>query len=749
MSAAQIHHFSPQRTPPEDLEAILVGRESLLDRTISKIRNSATTKNKHHRLFVGQRGIGKTHLVSLINHRVSQDKKLNGRIRIAWLNEDETSSRFLQLLVRIYRSLSARYPEEYPAEDLQSVMGTDPDAALQRLSSSLIERTGKRTILLLIENLDAYFAKFSVEEQRRWRGFIQDHPIFTMVATAQRLFDGIAKQDEPFYGFFDTHHLPPFSVEQTVEMLTKIATLNDDTDLLRILETNRGRSRLKVLHFLAGGNPRLYVLLAELIAEESLDDVVDAFEAMVDRQLTSFYQERLRWLAPLQQDIVQVLCRHRPAISVKRIAEELFTTNQSVSGQLKELRSFGYVRSSKDGRETRYELAEPLMRLVMQVKETDSRQPLRLLVEFLQAWFERQDLESRLTKHNRDSTGWRYLTAAVENYDKFLESWPMLDSSDSTLLKQADEFFQNGDTANAIDFYTTVIKMKDAPVDQVANALIKRGLAYLKQEDTEKQIADFSTVIELKDAPVDLRAEAFHLRGLSRGYLASTSHPTFPASSISDFTSVIKLKASGRLVAEAFLCRGFAYRHQADKANSINDFTAVIKMGDAPPDRIAQAFFIRSAVHADSGNVDLATNDLCELVTFSKNDLRTTIETDPSGFCSTVIAVLFASPQANRIGIAEKVLQRVTEQKIEDAFGQALIEQLSYLKDSDWSADDLKAWNQLWQQLGAENESLRVPLRLLGTGTDYLVTKKETSLLELPLEERRIIRNILGLDEST
>lgn len=727
MTVGRIHQFSPQRTAPEDLEAILVAREPLLNATMAKIRNSATTKNKHHRLFVGQRGIGKTHLLSLINHRVSQNEKLNSKLRVAWLNEDETSSRFLQLLIRIYRSLSLRYPEQYPPEDVQGVIGTDPENALKQLSDLLVQRTGKHTILLLIENLDAHFAKFSVEEQRRWRGFMQDHPVFTTVATAQRLFDGIAKQDEPFFGFFDSQHLAPLTVDQTTEMLKKLAAINEDKKLEQLLSTDKGRSRLQVVHFLAGGNPRLYVLMAELITEESLDDVVQAFEAMVDRQLTSYYQERLRWLAPLQQDIVQVLCRHRPAISVKDIAEELFTTNQSISGQLKELRSYGYVRANKDGREMRYELAEPLMRLVMQVKETNSQQPLRLLVEFLQAWFERQDLESRFANHDSDGPGRIYLEAAIESFDSFREGWPVFEATESDNLTIAGQ--------------TKVIESADSTPDQMATALVNRGNSYHKQGDAVGAIADYTAVIEMKDAPVDRVAIALMMRAVH--HVAKDV-----ASTIADYTTIIGMKEMPiAMVAGALVLRSWVYVDNRQPSKAIADCTTVIKMEHAPVSIVGMALNQRIVANSQQGNTNLAATDLAEVMSYSIANLRHAVDFDRSEFLSTAITVLYALPDSDRSVLAVKTLQRVSGLAVEEFFGRALVGQLAELKDGNSTAEELISWNRLWQELGAGTESLDVPLRLLSAGIDYLVTKKETALLELPLEERQIVRQALELDD--
>ena len=52
-------------TSPERLRRTSVGRQHLLDNAIESLRNSLSRKSKHHMLFVGPRGIGKTHLLSM------------------------------------------------------------------------------------------------------------------------------------------------------------------------------------------------------------------------------------------------------------------------------------------------------------------------------------------------------------------------------------------------------------------------------------------------------------------------------------------------------------------------------------------------------------------------------------------------------------------------------------------------------------------------------------------------------------
>src|SRR5439155_13493379 len=96
-----------------------------------------------------------------------------------------------------------------------------------------------------------------------------------------------------------------------------------------------------------------------------------------------------------QRKIVEFLCRQARTVPVKEIAGELFLTEQTAAAQLKSLKDKWYVTAGTVGRESRYELAEPLMRLCVEVKDSQ-REPIRLIVEFLRIWYDRPGLEARL-----------------------------------------------------------------------------------------------------------------------------------------------------------------------------------------------------------------------------------------------------------------------------------------------------------------------------------------------------------------
>ena len=288
-----------------------------------------------------------------------------------------------------------------------------PDDAAESILKSIIDRLGKRNILLIMENLDRVFAGLGDLGQKKWRAFLQEQPRIATLATSQQLFDGIASRDEAFFGFFDIQHLAPLSVDDARELIRKISLEQGNRDLVAYLDSAEGRYRIRALHHLAGGNHRMYVLLAEFLTKESLDDLVEAFEGLAE-DLTPYFQERVRSLPPQQARIVQCLCNANGAMTVKEIAEETFIAEGNCSKQLGNLKQKGYVQSQKRGKESFYEMAEPLMRLCLEVKNQRGR-PLRLVAKFLRAWFPESQLrKTPIPASGASSRGDAYRAAALE-----------------------------------------------------------------------------------------------------------------------------------------------------------------------------------------------------------------------------------------------------------------------------------------------------------------------------------------------
>jgi len=411
-----IWRFSPNQTDPELLEAIFVGREALLQNVLEKIADAAASDATHHVLLYGPRGIGKSHFISLLHYRMLTDAKLCKSVQIAWLNEDETTTSMVQLLVRIYRSLCKSYPDEYSAEWLDELLNQSPDEITSVLVRRLSARFENRTLVILVENLNLLFENLGTNGQQELRSFLQENPFACVIATSQQLFKAVTDRSEPFFGFFQQIQLKPLSLEDAQTLLVRIATAKGQSELAAFLNTPDGRGRVRAIHDLAGGNHRVYIVLSGFVTRESLDQLVAPFKKMAD-DLTPYYQERLRWVSPLQRQIVELLCRVHGTLNPKEIARRLLVDQGSVGKQIRILEEIGYLTSTKRGREVFYELSEPLMRLAYEVKEHSL---LGMLIEFLRIWYRPEQMLQLRSAGLCPSTQ-AYIDAAYERSQTHLD----------------------------------------------------------------------------------------------------------------------------------------------------------------------------------------------------------------------------------------------------------------------------------------------------------------------------------------
>ena len=455
-----LSRFTPSLMSPEVLEGIFVQRERLARRTVSLVRESVLGATKHHTLLVGPRGIGKTHFVSLVHHRVQAMDDLRERMRIAWLREEEWGvSSFLDLLLRILRALDETYPGEDIDRRTSALYDLRPDRAEQEAIRLVDEILSGRTLFLIVENLDDLFRGLQEEGQQRLRAYLQNHNTWTILAASQGLFSGVSLQTSPFYGFFRIKHLKELEFEDAVELLKKIASLGGQDDLAAFLATPTGRARVRAVHHLAGGNPRIYVILSQFLTREALDELVDAFLGAMDG-LTPYYQSRMAWLSPQQRKIVDLMCTRGSALPVKEIAQRAFMTHQTASSQLKALREYGYVRSTTVGRESFYELREPLMRLSFEVKKQRGA-PIRLFIDFLRFWYSRHEIVTRLSDPELvDALEQDYLRRALEMVRDDVE-----DPRVSACIKDCDTAFLRASYTDALSAAEELVALRGAASD--------------------------------------------------------------------------------------------------------------------------------------------------------------------------------------------------------------------------------------------------------------------------------------------
>jgi tetratricopeptide (TPR) repeat protein len=393
-----ISRFSPGNCDPAFLESITVGREDLLRGLEKAVSSSVRSGAGHHSLIVGPRGAGKTHLVALLRDRVQRNEKLRKRVVIAYLKEEERGvAHFLDWLVRILQSF-VRHEEAGPAlaREIEQLMDMEHEAAQAAAEQLLVRFVGKRRLLLLVENLGEIFSSkkgMGREGQQRFRDLVQQHPFWTIVATTQALFDDVQTRDAPFYGFFKIQHVQPLTFEEAASLLERLAEVEQRPKLHAFLKTAPARGRIRAVHSLTRGSPRLLVIFYQFIDSDSVEELSSSFLGMVD-SLTSYYQERMNLLSAGQQKIVEALCSQRTPMTVKQIARSCFISPSSASSELKRLADMRYVTSQRAGRESYYEISEPLFRICFEVKENRGY-PVRLFVDFLGVFYTAEELDRK------------------------------------------------------------------------------------------------------------------------------------------------------------------------------------------------------------------------------------------------------------------------------------------------------------------------------------------------------------------
>ncbi len=496
MQDSYLSSFTPSLMLAETLEAIFVQREKLVEDLIASVRESATTKSKHYRLLVGMRGIGKTHTIALLYHRIKQEADLQDKLLIAWLKEEEWGiSSWLDLQIRIFRALKDLYPEEYQdklAADVETLYQLSPQEATARGEIILKEFTSKRTLLILTENFDETLKGLGDTGQKKLRAYLQNNCFITIIATSQSLSNDFTSKKRAFYGFFNTNNLDKLSLEEATNLLTKIAQLQKDKELTQFIRTQTGKDRIKAINHLAGGNHRVYIIFSQFLTRDSLDDLVKPVMQTLD-ELTPYYQARMQWLSPQQRKIIELLCDRRNAIPVKEISQRCFISHQTASSQLKDLLTKGYVVKETHGRESFYELQEPLMRICLEIKKQRG-EPIKLFIDFLRIWYTQKELENRFKQLPDGCLEKEYILKALELQPIFTDSIRLSES------EKLNELLQEIRVSYEQEDYQATLTLCDRAIGIYSDDYriwVYRGLSLAELGKYESSIESFDRVIKL------------------------------------------------------------------------------------------------------------------------------------------------------------------------------------------------------------------------------------------------------------
>ncbi|MHC9538602.1 MAG: tetratricopeptide repeat protein [Vulcanimicrobiota bacterium] len=420
----RVKFYNPREMSEEILEEMFVGREAILNEILEDLRRQSHSKTRQHWIISGPRGIGKTHLVGMIYHRVRRDEELSRAYLPIWTGEADAYEIYsAQVLLS---KIAQRYLEEIQKTDeaaavefsrtLEEISADADESLFEELCELLKDEAKKRKKILLVmmENLDEVLSGFapraSISEMKKLRSLLtHDREFLFINTTPANHINKLSNPKEPLFGQFKSRALGSLSEEDMCAIFEKLGILTGQEEKGKsFCVGEKSPVTRKVLHRLVGGNARSVVMAFEILSSSSqLDTLIDEFNSLLDVH-TAYFEARLAHLAPRERAIVAAMSLSRENLTLQEIAKATKLPERSLSTQVDRLIEEGHVVKvgGAGGKGTIYSITDGLFRLWYQYRY--GKKILEPLVRFIALWFELPDIEnmqkefeSKITKEVR------------------------------------------------------------------------------------------------------------------------------------------------------------------------------------------------------------------------------------------------------------------------------------------------------------------------------------------------------------
>lgn len=384
--------YNPALWSRDEVRTYYVARPKLLARFIDDFRREKPGTRPQHRLILGQRGMGKSTLLRRLAIAVDDDSELAA----AWIplvfpeeqyNVGSLADFWLNCLDALgdYLESHGRTAEMNAIDaEVERLDRKDGEGALQTLLR-IAEKLGRR-LILLVDNIDLILDRL---KDKDWalREALQEYPQLMLIGASSRALEASYDYGRAFYDFFRIDELRGLSEDEMRETIVNLARLRGAEELIQRLQADPGR--LRVLHTLTGGNPRLAVLAYAVLLKGFSSDVCADLESLLD-EVTPQYKARFDALPPQAQLLLDKLALHWDPMSARQVADALGWGVNQASAQLDRLAQAGVVEKVKAGQGKRmaFQVAERFFNIWYLMRAGQrARRRLMCLVGFLHAYY--------------------------------------------------------------------------------------------------------------------------------------------------------------------------------------------------------------------------------------------------------------------------------------------------------------------------------------------------------------------------
>jgi TPR repeat protein len=420
--------YSYQNANLSDEEVIkhFVVRKHEYDRIISEIRRDDMSGSIQHYLLIGRRGSGKSTLLSRIKAEVNLDEKLNKKLIVVYLSEEQAGVyRLHDLWDLILRDLDARKIK------IDNPLWTAVEEDTAAYSKSLyysIQKTLKkenRKLLLLLDNIDRIFDNIG-EDAHLLRELLTNYKDLRIIGGSTRMSEHYWRYDKPFYQFFRIIRMESLTKEEVHQLLQYWSDCLNQPEIKQFIEKNPGK--IETIRVLTDGMPRTLQNFIEILIDRRNQNGFEYLRMILDRA-TPVYQERLNYLPPAQRKIVLELSNFWDAVKVNQIIQACKMPGKTISAQLNNLVQNEIVEKIKGlKKDNLYRLSERFFNLWLLMTQGGPREKrqVRYLTVFLESWYDQSELLALCKEHleSLDSgklrPGYAAIMATALAHSKFL-----------------------------------------------------------------------------------------------------------------------------------------------------------------------------------------------------------------------------------------------------------------------------------------------------------------------------------------
>ena len=383
----------------ENVKTGFIVRKLEYETIISSLEKRKAGDSIQHELILGRRGSGKSTLLKRIEVEIAENEKLRAKYIPVNLAEEQAGIyRLMDLWEQVLQELYCQNDEKQEVKSFSEFTGEQAFTRyLYGEIHSFCEKKKKKAVLLL-DNFDRIVGSFS-DDGNLLRETLINYNDLVLIAASTRMDEHFWQYNQPFYEFFRRHHLESLSSEETFLLLNHWGNSPDFDYMERekikdFLKKYPGK--VENIRLLTDGLPRTMQFFLKLVLQTKKLVEVDFLKKVMD-EVTPLYQERLQNQTPPMRKIILEMAFMWEAASTKEIAGQCRMESNLVSANLNTLVDRNIVEIIATGkRNNLYRISERFFNIWLIVTQgtLDQKRKARWMTEFLEIWYEKQELQS-------------------------------------------------------------------------------------------------------------------------------------------------------------------------------------------------------------------------------------------------------------------------------------------------------------------------------------------------------------------